>query len=327
MQRMTTVQDVARRAKVSTATVSRVLNKHPSVSTATRTRVEAVIKKISYRVDVSARLLRNSKTRLVLALVPDLSNPFYAEVLRGMSMVARQFDYELLLCETMVDEARERAFVQMLTSRLYDGVICMDPFTTQRLVSEQVKDLPWVACSEFVQGDTVPHVSIDHKQAAIDAVRYLQAKGHTRIALVNSDEKYLYAKARRAGYEEAMARSLRKSYIQTVGGVDFGLGEQAAAKLLALAKPPSAIVAVSDTLAMGAIKACRAAGLKVPHDMAVIGFDDIPLARIFEPSLTTIAQPKAELGARAMHLLLARFQGQYPASETLAHQLIERESA
>jgi LacI family transcriptional regulator, repressor for deo operon, udp, cdd, tsx, nupC, and nupG len=324
---MITVQDVAHRAKVSTATVSRVLNKHASVSSATRERVETVIKKLGYRVDVSARLLRTSQTRLVLALVPDLSNPFYAEVLRGMSTVAREHNYELLLCETMVDEARERAFVQMLTSRLYDGVICMDPFTTQRLVSEQVKDLPWVACSEFVQGDAVPHVSINHQQAAMDATQYLLAKGHKRIALINSDEKYLYAKARRAGYEAAMGKRLRKSYIQTVGGVDFALGEQAAKQLLALAKPPSAIVAVSDTLAMGAIKACRTKGLMVPQDVAVIGFDDIPLASIFEPSLTTIAQPKAELGARAMHLLLERFKGKHPASETLSHRLIERESA
>ncbi|MEN9587300.1 MAG: hypothetical protein RIT15_875, partial [Pseudomonadota bacterium] len=236
-------------------------------------------------------------------------------------------NYELLLCETMVDEARERAFVQMLTSRLYDGVICMDPFTTQRLVSEQVKDLPWVACSEFVQGDAVPHVSIDDKQAAVDAVRYLQAKGHKRIAFINSDKKYQFAKARRAGFEEAMGNALKASYIQTVGGIDFSFGQQAAQQLLTLAKPPSAIVAVSDTLAMGAIKACRAKGLKVPQDMAVIGFDDIPIASIFEPTLTTIAQPKAELGARAMYLLLERFKGKYPASQTLAHQLIERESA
>lgn len=327
---MPSIHDVARVAKVSTATVSRVINKHASVRAPTRERVQAAIKALNYRVDVSARLLRTSQTRLVLALVPDLSNPYYAEVLRGMATVAREHDYELLLCETMVSDARERAYVQMLTSRLYDGVVCMDPFTTQRLVSEQVKDLPWVACSEFVPDDTVPHVSIDHRLAAMDAVLYLLAKGHRRIAFVNSDEKYLYARQRREGYTEALGQAgvaLRGDFIQTVGGVDFSLGELAARRLLALEERPSALLAVSDTLAIGAIKACTASGLKVPEDMAVVGFDDIPLASIFEPALTTIGQPRRELGERAMHLLLQRFQGENPPSETLAHSLILRASA
>jgi LacI family transcriptional regulator, repressor for deo operon, udp, cdd, tsx, nupC, and nupG len=327
---MTTVHDVARHAKVSTATVSRVLNKHDSVRVPTRDRVLSAIAALNYRVDVSARLLRTSQTRLVLTLVPDLMNPFYAEVVRGMGAVARQHDYELLVCETMESDARERAYVQMLTSRLYDGVVCMDPFTTQRLVSEQVQELPWVACSEFVPDDAVPHVSIDHQQAATDAVLYLLAKGHQRIAFINSDEKYIYAQQRRHGYELAMRHAqlaVPEAYVQTVGGVDFSLGELAARRLLALAPRPSAVVAVSDTLAIGAMKAFKSGGLSVPQEMAVVGFDDVPIAALFEPSLTTIAQPRRALGERAMHLLLARFRGERPPSETLPHTLIARNSA
>jgi LacI family transcriptional regulator, repressor for deo operon, udp, cdd, tsx, nupC, and nupG len=327
---MATIHDVAHHAGVSTATVSRVLNKHPSVRAHTRDRVHIAIQALSYRVDVSARLLRTSQTRLVLTLVPDLLNPFYAEVVRGMGTVARQHDYELLVCETMMSDARERAYVQMLTSRLYDGVVCMDPFTTQRLVSDQVQDMPWVACSEFVPDDAVPHVSIDHQQAATDAVLYLFAKGHRRIAFINSDEKYLYAQQRRRGYEDALLAAkipITEGYIQTVGGVDFSLGEIAARRLIALEQPPSAVIAVSDTLAIGAIKAFVASGLAVPNEMAVVGFDDIPLATLFEPTLTTIAQPRRELGERAMALLFERFKGLRPASETLPHTLIARDSA
>ncbi|SFV15062.1 LacI family DNA-binding transcriptional regulator [Pseudoduganella namucuonensis] len=327
---MVAVADVARHAGVSTATVSRVLNNHASVRGETRERVLRAISALDYRVDVSARSLRTAQTRLILVLLPDLGNSYYASIVRGISAVARSHDYEVLVCETVVNEARERAHVQMLSSRLYDGVICMDPYTTQRLVAEEVKGQPWVACSEFVPGDQVPHVSIDHYLAAKDAVLYLLSKGRRRIALINSDSRYLYAGQRLNGYLDALRAAdigEREGYIQNTGGVDYYLGELAARRMLAGADRPDAILAVSDTLAIGAIKAVVAAGLAVPDDIAVIGFDDIPFAGIFEPPLTTIGQPRELLGERAMHLLLQRMAGQSPASETLPHRLVIRQSA
>ena len=155
--------------------------------------------------------------------------------------------------------------------------------------------------------EQIPHVSIDHRLAAKDAVLYLLAKGHRRIAFINSDERYLYARQRRDGYRDALRDAglpERPEYIQIVGGIEHPLGELAARRLLALEQPPSAVFAVSDTLAIGAIKATLAAGLRCPSDLAVVGFDDVPLASIFEPSLTTIAQPRRELG-RAGHAAAA----------------------
>jgi DNA-binding LacI/PurR family transcriptional regulator len=327
---MVAVADVARVAGVSTATVSRVLNRHPSVRDETRQRVEAAMQSLNYRVTIAARSLRTSQTRMVLALVPDFANPYYAEIVRGLGACAREHDYELLLCDTAFSEARERAVAQMLTRRMYDGVVCMDPYTTQRMVSEEVRALPWVACSEFVPDEQIPHVSIDHRVAAKDAVLYLLAKGHRRIALINSDERYLYAQQRRDGYRDALREAglqEQPQYIQIVGGIDHPLGELAARRLLALEQPPSAVFAVSDTLAVGAIKATLAAGLQVPGDLAVVGFDDVPLASIFEPSLTTVAQPRRELGEQAMRLLLRRMKGELPPSLTLAHTLVARRSA
>lgn len=327
---MVAVADVARVAGVSTATVSRVLNDHPSVRDETRLRVEAAMQALNYRVSIAARSLRTAQTRMVLALVPDFANPYYAEIVRGLGAAAREHDYELLLCDTGVSEARERAVAQMLTRRMYDGVVCMDPYTTQRLVSEQVRTLPWVACSEFVPDEQIPHVSIDHRLAAKDAVLYLLSKGHRRIALINGDERYLYAQQRREGYRDALRDAglpERADYIQIVGGIDYPLGELAARRLLALEQPPSAVFAVSDTLAVGAIKGALAAGRQVPGDLAVVGFDDVPLASIFEPSLTTIAQPRLELGRQAMQVLLKRIAGEQPASITLAHTLVVRQSA
>jgi LacI family transcriptional regulator, repressor for deo operon, udp, cdd, tsx, nupC, and nupG len=327
---MVGVADVARIAGVSTATVSRVLNGHPSVRGSTRARVEAAMQSLNYRVSVAARSLRTAQTRMVLALVPDFANPYYAEIVRGLGACAREHDYELLLCDTGSSEARERAVAQMLTHHMYDGVICMDPFTSQQMVTEEVRTLPWVACSEFVPDEQIPHVSIDHRLAAKDAVLYLLAKGHRHIALINSDERYLYARQRRDGYRDALRDAglqERPEYIQIVGGIEHPLGELAARRLLALEQPPSAVFAVSDTLAVGAIKATLAAGKRVPEDFAVVGFDDVPLASIFEPSLTTIAQPRRELGEQAMRLLLKRIKGERPASITLAHTLVARRSA
>jgi LacI family transcriptional regulator, repressor for deo operon, udp, cdd, tsx, nupC, and nupG len=327
---MVAVADVARVAGVSTATVSRVLNGHPSVRGETRVRVEAAMRELNYRLSFAARSLRTSQTRMVLALVPDIANPYYAEIVRGLGAAAREHDHELLLCDTGVSEARERAVAQMLTRRMYDGVVCMDPFTTQRMVSEEVSELPWVACSEFVPDAKIPHVSIDHRVAAKDAVLYLLAKGHRRIALINSDERYLYAQQRREGYRDALREAglpERAPYMQVVGGIDPPLGELAARRLLALEDAPSAVFAVADTLAVGAIKAALAAGRQVPGDLAVVGFDDVPLASIFEPSLTTVAQPRRELGRQSMLLLLKRMAGEMPESVTLPHAMVERRSA
>lgn len=326
---MVAVADVARAAGVSAATVSRVLNRHPSVREDTRLRVEQAMQSLNYRVSIAARSLRTAQTHLVLALVPDLANPYYAEILRGIGITARQHNYELLLCDSGQDSARERAIAQMLHSHLYDGVICMDPFTTQRLVAQEVRNLPWVACSEFVPDDNIPHVSIDHRLAAKDAVLYLLSRGHRKIALINSDERYLYAQQRREGYRDALAEQglpERADLIQIVGGIDPPLGELAARRLISQEDPPTAIFAVSDTLAIGAIKACITSSLRVPEQIAVMGFDDVPIASIYEPSLTTVAQPRRELGEKAMSLLLQRLQGEMPDSITLPHTLVIRQT-
>jgi LacI family repressor for deo operon, udp, cdd, tsx, nupC, and nupG len=327
---MVAVADVARVARVSTATVSRVLNRHPSVRVETRARVEAAMQSLNYRMTVAARSLRTAQTRMVLALVPDLSNPYYAEIVRGIGACAREHDYELLLSETGLSEARERAVAQMLTQHMCDGVVCMDPFTMQQMVSEEVRALPWVGCSEFVADEQIPHVSIDHRLAARDAVLYLLSKGHRRIALVNSDERYLYARQRHEGYRDALRDAgleERADYVQVAGGIEHPLGELAARRLLALEQTPTAVFAVADTLAVGVIKAALASGRRVPEDLAVVGFDDVPLASIFEPALTTIAQPRRELGEQAMRLLLLRMKGEQPASMTLGHTLVARRSA
>ncbi|WP_395406390.1 substrate-binding domain-containing protein [Pseudoduganella sp. UC29_106] len=176
----------------------------------------------------------------------------------------------------------------------------------------------------------MPSVSIDHRQAAIDAVQYLINRGHRRIALISANEDYLWARQRHEGYEYALRRAgipVEPQLVRTARGTDYVHGMEAAGTLLAMEQPPTAVFAVSDTLAIGAIKAFRRVGRRVPEDIAVLGFDDIPVAHVFEPGLTTIAQPVRELGATAAEMLLKRLDGGSAESCTLQHALVVRASA
>ncbi len=310
--------------------MSRVLNGVDLVRPETKSKVEKSIAALGYRVSESARSLRTSSRRQILVLVPDFSNPYYGEIVRGIESVAREHGYHVLLSETRTEGARKRAYVELLQQQLADGVVCLDPVTIRRLAADGIVSFPWVACSEFLPDADIPYVSIDHRQAAKDAVLYLLSRGHRNIGFVNSDERFIYAQQRRAGYEDALKEAgvdARADYIQSVGGVDYPLGELAARRLLALEPRPTAIFAVSDTLAIGVMKASFRAGLKVPHDVAVVGFDDVPVAEMFEPSITTLAQPMYSLGQRAFSLLLQRIKGESTTSEILPHRMVLRESA
>jgi LacI family transcriptional regulator, repressor for deo operon, udp, cdd, tsx, nupC, and nupG len=164
----------------------------------------------------------------------------------------------------------------------------------------------------------------------MDAVQYLVNRKHKRIALIGGDEEHLWARQRREGYERVLARAhipVKKELMRAAPSMDYEHGQTAAGAFLALEQVPTAVFAVSDTLAIGAIKAFRKAGLRVPQDVAVVGFDNIPIADVFEPGITTIAQPMRQLGEVATELLLERLAGGKPKSRTLPHSLVVRDSA
>lgn len=329
MNDLPSIDAVAKLAGVSAATVSRVINGSKPVSPETRRRVEDSIKRLGYRANAFGRSLSTGQSRLLLVLVPDFANPYYAEIVSGAATVARQSGYTLLPVDLEESWSHDDGSLEALYS-LTDGVINMVPITNESTMVDTARRKPWVNCSEFLPGSDVPYVSIDHRQAACDAVQYLINRGHQRIALINSDERFLYARQRREGYELALHRAslaLRPELIRMAGGTSYLRGSQAAAALLATAQPPTAVFAVSDMLAIGAIKAFRRAGMRVPDDVAVVGFDDIPIAEVFEPALTTIAQPMQALGAVAVELLLSRLAGGTPVSRILPYTLTLRESA
>lgn len=324
------INAVAALAGVSTATVSRVLNNSKPVNDATRRKVEAAVAQLGYRANAFGRILRKAESRLLLVLVPDFSNPYYAEIVRGVESVTRHRGYHIVLADTPAGWDDDGSALDTLYNRMTDGVISLAHIHEQPEVIAKVRDLPWVSCSEFMPGSGVPYVSIDHRQAAIDAVQYLLNRGHRRIALITADEDFLWARQRREGYAAALARAgiaVDPALIRVAPGVDYAPGSAAAGGLLSLPELPTAVFAVSDTLAIGAMKALRRAGKRVPQDIAVMGFDNIPIAEVFEPGLTTIAQPMHELGRAACEMVLARLAGQRPEPQTLPHSLVVRESA
>ena len=334
------IAGVARQAGVSVATVSRVLNAHENVRPATRDKVLAAIDASGYRVNELARNLRTAESRLLLTMVPDFGNPFYAEIVRGIDSIARQHGYFMLLCDTGADPGRERSYFDLLRRRRADGAICLDPATIQQALGEASSALPWVACCEFDPAMGVPYVGIDNYRAAGDAVRHLLARGHRRIGLINSDVDYLYARQRQQGYLDALTEAGIEpldGWRMNLNSLDYEAGASAAVSLMlprqgrgqGQTEPPSAIFAVSDTLATGVLHGLRSIGKRVPQDVAVVGFDDISIAAQVDPPLTTIAQPMRELGETAARLLLQRLAN--PLANVpgvlLPHRLIQRRSA
>lgn len=330
LKQLPSIHVVAQRAGVSIATVSRVLNRSKPVNDDTRRRVEEAVAALGYRTNTAGRSLAKSQSRLLMVLVPDFANPFYAQILQGAESVVRAAGYKLLLTDATSSDAAHQTALDAIYNRLADGVINLAHLDDDPALHDALRDLPWVNCSEFVPESGLPYVSIDHRQAAIDAVQYLLNRGHRRIGLVSADETFRWARLRHEGYEHAMQRAGIEPDPQLVRmalSLDYEAGAQAVGGLVALVEPPTAVFAVSDTLAIGAIKALRRAGRRVPDDIAVVGFDDLPLSAVFEPALTTVSQPMRDLGAQAAEILLARLAGERLESRTLPHQVVVRDSA
>lgn len=330
MRELPSIVAVAKLAGVSIATVSRVLNNSKPVNADTRRRVEQAVAQLGYRTNAAGRSLAMAQSQLLLVLVPDFANPFYAQIVQGVESVTRGRGYRLLLAGASSSQAPHGTALDALYNRLADGVINLAHLDDDPGLLAELRQLPWVNCSEFLPDAGLPYVSIDHRQAAVEVVQYLLNRGHRRIAIISADETYHWARWRHEGYAQALGRAgfaADPELVQVASSTEYEAGAQAAGRLLALVEPPTAVFAVSDTLAIGAIKALRRAGRRVPQDIAVVGFDDLPLSAVFEPALTTIGQPMRELGAAAAEMLLARLAGQSPPSRTLPHRLVVRDSA
>ncbi|AMV11266.1 LacI family transcriptional regulator [Geobacillus thermoleovorans] len=308
---MASIKDVAKRANVSTATVSRVLRNAGNVTEETRQRVLEAIEALNYQPNVLGRYLRRMETETVLVVVPDITNPFFSKVLRGIEAVALKHGYQVLLGDTQNDVRLEEQYLNLLPQRQVDGMIFLTARIGKELVEEMARQFPIVLACEYLEGADIPTVSIDNISSARKATEHLIRLGHCRIAHLSGPMNIILSRDRLRGYQQALAQHELEADAALVQEGDFTYesGYNLTLKLLALEKPPTAIFAANDEMAIGAIKAVRHRGGRVPDDVAVVGFDDIQMASIFEPSLTTIAQPMFEIGQKAMELLLALIEG------------------
>ncbi|MBZ7924469.1 LacI family transcriptional regulator [Ensifer adhaerens] len=313
------IKDIAERAGVSVATVSRALSGSSLVTDETRKRIHALARELNYRPNVSARNLRTRRSMSVLLVVRDVGNPFYLEILKGVEATAREAGYAVLMGNTENDPDREVEYFNMLRDGHADGMILMTGKLPppQPGESADLSHLPVVIALEMIEGSGFPHVQIDNAAAARAAVEHLIALGHRHIAHIAGPLPEVMALNRRDGYRAAMKAAgleIPEGY-EVRGDYLLESGEARAADLFALSEPPTAIFAANDEMAYGAIHALRRLGRDVPGDVSVVGFDDLYLSKAFYPPLTTVSQPRAEIGRTAMSQLLNILSEGYVAAE------------
>ena len=333
-----TQADVARLAAVSQPVVSYVLSGDPlaPVAPATRQRVLEAIAALGYVPDHAARSLRRRRTSTIASVIPDITNPFYPAFERGIQDVAEDAGYDLIAYNTDGKLERERKFLRSALAGRVDGII-VTPFHVSLsecagLVAQGIAVVALTSEQPPLADPPLDTLAIDGAAAARRAVTYLIDRGHRRIGMVAGEPGTPPREARVRGYVEALTeRGLRVDQM-LVRGADFNEegGYVAMQELLRLANRPSAVFAANDLMAFGAMTAAREVGLRIPEDVAIAGFDDIPAARLVQPPLTTVAQYPHRLGVRAAELLLERLRGAAPAwgrYELMPFDLIVRQSA
>jgi LacI family repressor for deo operon, udp, cdd, tsx, nupC, and nupG len=327
---MVRIADVAKMANVSTATVSRVISNAGTVKKETADKVLEAIDKLNYKPNMLARQLRRLETKTILVVIPDITNTFFSNVLRGIESVATAYGYQVLLGDAQNIVERERSYLDNLGQRKADGVILLTARTDQKVLEELSEQYPVVLACEYYEGSNLPTVSIDNISSARKATEYLISLNHKKIAHISGPLKVVVGRDRLKGFYQAMAHhglSVDSLLVQE-GDFSYESGFNLMKKLLMLDELPTAVFAANDEMAMGAIKAAKSKGIRVPEDLSVIGFDDIKFASIFEPALTTIAQPTFEMGKKAMELLLKLINNEELEKDQfmLADKLIVRDS-
>jgi LacI family repressor for deo operon, udp, cdd, tsx, nupC, and nupG len=327
------IYEVAKRAGVSTSTVSRVLSHPGVVSPDTRRRVLETVEEMGYAPNSIARNLRTRRSDKILVTVPDIANPFFALIIQGIEGAAQRAGYTVLLGNTQHEERHEERYARMIRRKEADGLIFLGhriPESAAEMVAEMApRCAPVVHGCEYSPSLGVASVHIDNTAAAGDAMDHLYGLGHRRIAVITGPLISPLSRDRLSGAAgRAQTNGLDGDLLVTEGDFTIESGAAAAETLLANPDPPTAIFCFNDEMAIGAIASARRRGLRVPDDLSVVGFDDIKFARHIDPPLTTISQPMREIGEGTVRLLLEILRGDeiQPVSVTLPHQLTVRGS-
>ncbi|NEZ47380.1 LacI family transcriptional regulator [Clostridium niameyense] len=325
------IKDVAKEAGVSIATVSRVLNDIDVVNEDTKKKVVDAIDKLGYRPNIVARSLKTQISKTIGIIIPDISNQFYPEIVRGAEDVANIYDYNIMLCNTDLDPEKEMEYLRVLREKMADGVLYMSNSLEPNIL-ELIDKLrfPVVLVETRDKEEKIPSVTIDNLKASMDAVQYLIDKGNKKIAYIGLYEDMANeAVLRYKGYEETLRKNnieLNKDLV-VFSGLKAKDGYNGINKILEK-NEIDAVFCAADEVAMGAINALRDKSIKVPEDVDVMGFNNIYSSEIFYPKLTTVAEPMYDMGSVGMRMLIKIINKQELEEKhyVLTHRIVERDS-
>ncbi|SEA73069.1 LacI family transcriptional regulator [Thalassobacillus cyri] len=323
---MATIRDVAKQAGVSVATVSRVINKLERVNPDTKQKVLDAIEKLNYKPNDVARSLYQRKSKMIALIVPDITNPYFPELARAVEDVANRSDYTFVLCNSDDSEQKERQYMQVLRQKQVDGFIVV----TSTLAYEHIKDLnvPVVALDRIIDRK-VPAVTVNNNDGAKTAVQHLLDIGCKRIAHISGPDDVDNAMQRKQGYLDVVSHYewFEPGMVQN-GDYHMDQSEQAMMKLLKAYPDIDGVFAGNDLMAVGALKALKKSGKKVPDEISVVGFDGISLGELTTPSITTVKQPIYKIGEQAARMLIDKINDPTTEQENVEYDVtfMERES-
>jgi len=326
----TTMKDVAKAAGVHSSTVSRVINDNPNISKNTAKKVLSAIKKLDYTPNALARSLKTKKIQTLGMLIPDIANPFFAGLARGVEDTANQHGFNVILCNTDDQLEKEKTYLRLLEERRVEGLILATAKIRDKSVMELEKSqFPYILLSRNIKELQENSISIDDITGGYLATQYLIGLGHRNIGHITGPYNTTAALDRIKGYKKALLNYRIPFNKQYIGEGDFRIkgGYQVMNQFLQLTNSPTAVFTANDLLAVGAIEAIRENGYDVPADFSIVGFDDIRLASYLSPPLTTIRQPMVEMGSLAITKLLERIEHKLSHQNILIQpELIERKS-
>ncbi len=308
---MSSLTDVAKKAGVSIATVSRVINNGTNVNEETRAKVLKAIKELKYQPSRVAKRLRSksSSSNLLGLLIPDIQNPFYVDVLRGVEDVAYENNYAVIMCNFAQDEQKEKMYLDILQQESIDGLIAAPAHEKDvnvlRLLDE---GLPIVCVDRGLVGKEVDVVVVNNRDGAYQAVDHLVKSGYKRIAYISGQKQIPSSKYREQGYRDALMDNGVEIDLDLIkyGDSKYHSGVELCAELLNMKNPPDAIFTGNNLITLGALEMIHERNLKIPEEVAIIGFDDMYWSLSLNPPLSAVRQPAYEIGRRACELLIQR---------------------
>ena len=308
---MSSIKEVAKIAKVSTATVSRVLNNQANVKEDLRERVLDAVKQLDYHPSNIARSMRKQSSRIIGIVIPDISNPFFTAVVRGIEDIALGKQYKVFLCNSDRNPEKDRMYIEVLAMERISGAIIV-PYKEENLQPLIKLDIPFVFVNQTLPGLKADSVVLDNFKGAYEATRHLIDLGHTRIGLINAPKNRPAETQRYIGYQKALLDSGINIDPDLIVSGEFHAetAEQATNTLLEMPDPPTALFSLNNTMTIGTLKSVTKHNLRIPEDISVIGFDDMPWLSFFTPPITVVQQPTYKIGTSAAELLFNRIESQ-----------------